>query len=84
MSLSMLTAEILVTVPIIIDYRDGFFRAIDRYSEEFVIKRAIPPHVFLQNMHNSNAALAKWCAEQRAVGKIIPFNPEIVQRLAAS
>jgi hypothetical protein len=79
----LLNAEILVTEPIEIEYRDGHFHVVDRYSEEFVIRRAIPPHVYMANLRRAQAALMAWCAEQRG-GKIIPFNHEQSLRMSGS
>jgi hypothetical protein len=80
---SMLTAEILVTEPIEIEYRDGFFRVIDVYSDSFSIRRAIPPHIYLANLKRANQALAAWCAEQRR-NAVAQFTPEQLQRLSSS
>lgn len=72
MPLRLLTAEILVELPLEIEWRGGFFHVTDRYSDDFIIRRAIPPNVYLANMHRANVALAKWCSEQRRA-KVIAF-----------
>jgi hypothetical protein len=80
---SMLNAEILVTEPIEIEYRDGHFHVVDRYSSEFVIRRAIPPHVYLANLKRANQALAAWCSEQRRKA-VVSLSEEMALRLSAS
>ena len=80
---SMLTAEILVTEPIEIEYRDGFFRVIDVYSDSFSIRRAIPPHIYLANLKRAQQALAVWSSDQRRQA-VVHLSPEQSQRLAAS
>ena len=72
MPFSLLEAEIFVTLPVEIDYRDGVFHVVDRYSESCVVRRAIPPHIYMANLKRANAALAKWCSEQRREG-VVPF-----------
>jgi hypothetical protein len=79
----MLTAEILVTIPILIEYRNGLFHTEDRLSDDLVIRRAIPPHIYLANFKRAQEALAKWCDEQRRA-TVIPLKPEDAQRLGAS
>lgn len=62
---NLLEAEILVSRPLDIEYRDGFFHITDYYSDNCTVRRAIPPHIYLANLRRANVALAKWCSEQR-------------------
>ena len=57
-------AEILVTRPTEIEYRDGMFHVTDYFSENCVIRRAYCPSIYLASLQGANAALAKWQQEQ--------------------
>jgi hypothetical protein len=75
MPFNLLEAEIYVQTPIDIVYEGGVFHVTDYYGGSCVIRRAIPPHIYLANLKRAQVALAAWCAEQRRNG-VVPFVPE--------
>ena len=66
----LMDAAMLVQAPSEIEFRDGVFHCIERYSDEFCIKKVYTPAMFIAAIAAANAALAKWQREQQeaAVG----------------
>lgn len=60
----VLDAELFVQAPSDIEFRDGVFHCIERYSDEFFIKKVYTPAMFIAAIAAANAALAKWQREQ--------------------
>lgn len=60
----LMDAEMLVAAPSEIEFRDGVFHCIERYSDQFFIKKVYTPAMFISAVAAANAALAKWQREQ--------------------
>lgn len=52
--------EMLVREPSEIEFRDGMFHCIERYSDEFFIRKVYTPALFIAAIAVANEALAKW------------------------
>jgi len=56
----LLDVEMLVCAPSEIEFRDGMFHCIERYSDEFFIRKVYSPAIFVAAIAVANEALAKW------------------------
>lgn len=55
----------LVTTPLDVEFREGLFRVTDRYSDDVIIRRAIPPEIYIINQRRAQAAFDQWRNSQR-------------------
>jgi C4-dicarboxylate transporter len=61
----LVDAEMLVQGPSEIVFKDGLFHCLERYSDEFFIRKIYTPEIFIAAITVANAALAKWQREQQ-------------------
>ena len=72
----LIDAEMLVQAPSEIEFRDGVFRCIERYSDDFFIKKVYTPAMFIAAVAAANAALARWQREQQeSAAEILTLYP---------
>lgn len=66
-----LGAEMLVQGPSDIEFRDGVFHVVERYSDDLFIRKVYTPAIFVAAIAVANQALAKWQREQLAAAENI-------------
>lgn len=69
----ILDAEMLVQGPSEIEFRDGVFHVVERYSDDFVIRKIYTPAIFVAAVAAANEALAKWRYEALGRGEVVPI-----------
>lgn len=67
----LVDAEMLVQGPSEIEFKGGVFHCVERYSDQFVIRKIYTPEIFIAAIAVANRALAKWQREQRDAAEVI-------------